>query len=334
MASYWYIFVQNYKMIKFLFFLFVPFFCFGQGGDNAFAKAESLFKKEQYKKAKPLFASYLKSHPKDKKTLEYLGDIEGYAKNWDGAIPYYKRLVDLSSKNANYHYKYGGVLGMKALEVNKLSALTMVGDIRESFETAATLDPKHTDVRWALVEFYIQLPGIVGGSEKKAKYYADELLVISKVDGYLAHGYIAEYNERAQDAEVYFKKAVEVGGSITCYEKLSDHYEKNGAPEKALQTLEKGQKAHKTANRLHYQFGKIAGQYGIGLDQGIACLDRYIDNYSAKDGVPKDWAYLRLAQIYRYKGERSRALAWVNKALENRKNFKQALNEKKIIQAL
>jgi len=320
--------------MKYLFFLFVPFLCFGQGSDNAFAKAESFFKKKQYSQAKPIFNTYLKSHPNDLKTLEYLGDIEGYAKNWDGALPFYEKLVELSPSTANYHYKYGGVLGMKALEVNKLRALTMVSDIRESFETAAKLDPKHLDTRWALIEFYIQLPGIVGGSETKAKFYADELLALSKVDGYLAHGYIAEYNDRATDAESYFKKAVDVGGSVTCYQKLSDHYEKNGAPDKALETLQKGRDVHKTANRLHYQFGKIAGQYGIGLDQGISCLEMYIDNYSAKDGVPKDWAYLRLAQIYTHKKDKSQALSWVNKALASRGDFKEALDAKEEIEAL
>lgn len=321
-------------MIKWLFLFVFPILCYGQNGDNAFAKAEMLFNKKQYSQAKPLLKSYLVSHPKDEKTLEYLGDIEGYTKNWDGAIPYYEQLVEIDAKNANYHYKYGGVLGMKALKVNKFTALTMVGDIREAFETAATLDPKHLDTRWALVEFYIQLPGIVGGSEKKAMAYADQLLKLSKVDGYLAHGYIAEYSDRSDDAEQNFKKALEVGGSVTCYEKLSEHYEKNEAPEKAQSVLLEGQETHETANRLHYQFGKVAGQYGIGLDQGISCLNKYITNYSAKDGVPKDWAYLRLAQIYRHKGNKTKALEWVNKALKNRKNFKEALDEREAIQAL
>lgn len=321
-------------MIKWFFLLFIPVICFGQQDNNAFAKAESLFNKKQYSQAKPLLKDYLKSHPKDVKTLEYLGDIEGYAKNWDGAIPYYEQLVEINAKSANYQYKYGGVLGMKALEVNKFTAVTMIGDIRGAFEAAATLDPKHLDARWALVEFYIQLPGIVGGSEKKAMMYADQLLKLSQVDGYLAHGYIAEYSDRPNDAERNFKKAVEVGGSVTCYEKLSEHYEKNEAPEKAQSVLLEGQKTHETANRLHYQFGKIAGQYGIGLEQGISCLNKYIANYSAKDGVPKDWAYLRLAQIYKHKGNKDKALEWINKALKNRKNFKEALAEKEVIQAI
>lgn len=321
-------------MVKWLLLLVFPIMCYGQYDNNAFAKAESLFVAKAYSKAKPIFESYLERYPNHQKALEYLGDIAGYVKDWDTGIAYYKKLVHLDHNNANFHYKYGGALGMKALEINKFSALALLGDIKEAFLTSATLDPKHIEVRWALVELYIQLPGIVGGSESRALQYASELAVLSPVDGYLAKGYIAEYNDRPHDAERYYKEAVAVGGSVTCYTKLYKHYENNDAPDKAISTLLVAQEQHKDNNRLHYQLGKIAGQYGIGLDQGVDCLANYIENYTAADGVPKDWAYFRLAQIYRHKGDKQQAVYWINKALAKRTDFKEALAEKKNIKLL
>ncbi|WP_089373003.1 tetratricopeptide repeat protein [Dokdonia pacifica] len=319
-----------------LFLLLFPICSFAQvdTSNTAFAKAETFFNNKKYTQAKPIFQSYLKQHPNDLKTLEYLGDIYGYAEDWDEAINYYEKLVELAPKVANYHYKYGGVLGMKALAISKIRALALVGDIKEAFVTATELDPTHIEARWALVEFYIQLPGIIGGSESKAKRYANELSKLSPVDGYLAHGYIAEYNDKPKDAEYNYKKAVAVGGSVVCYTKLYEHYEKNDAPDKALQVLDEARKKYNSENRLHYQLGKIAGQYGIGLDQGIECLDKYIMNYTPADGVPKDWAYYRLAQIYRHKMEKQKASVWISKALEDRPDFKEALAEKKIIELL
>ena len=76
-----------------LFLLFLPIVVIAQDGGDAFAKGESLFKKASYKKAQPLFESYLEEHPNDLKALEYLGDIAGYTKNWDVAIEYYEKLV-------------------------------------------------------------------------------------------------------------------------------------------------------------------------------------------------------------------------------------------------
>ena len=183
--------------------LFISSFSVAQ---TSFQKAQSLIVDNQFDEAEPLFKSHLKSNPNDLKTIEYLGDIAGHKKQWDKAIGYYKTLVESKPNNANYHYKYGGVMGMQALEVNKFKALGMIGDIKNAFKTSAKLDPNHIDVRWALVEFYIQLPGIVGGSEKTAISYANELENISKVDGFLAKGYIAEYSNRPKDAETYYKK--------------------------------------------------------------------------------------------------------------------------------
>ena len=49
----------------------------------------------------------------------------------------------------------------------------------------------------------MQLPGIVGGSEKKALLYANEIAQISAVDGYLSKGHIAEYFGRYNYDETY-----------------------------------------------------------------------------------------------------------------------------------
>jgi len=168
-------------MKKWFFLFLFPVVLMGQ---TPFQQAEAFFKKEQFEKAKPLFLQHLKNYPNDAKTIEYLGDISGYAKDWDTAIGYYETLVEKDESNANYHFKYGGSLGMKALEISRIRALGYVGDIKDHFEKAAKLDPNHIEVRWALVEYYIQLPGIIGGSERKAIKYANELSKISPVDGF------------------------------------------------------------------------------------------------------------------------------------------------------
>lgn len=192
--------------------------------ETDFEKAEKLFKQEKYEQAKVLFENYLKSNPNNYKTIEYLGDIAGHQKKWDEAIKQYKVLKTQFSKTANYWYKYGGALGMKAKSVNKFKALGMIDEVEKSFLTAAKLDPKHIESRWALVMLYIELPGIVGGSETKAKKYAEELQELSKVDGYLAKGYIDEYFSRYLKAEANYMKAHEIGNSKTTFQKLYNLY--------------------------------------------------------------------------------------------------------------
>jgi tetratricopeptide (TPR) repeat protein len=223
------------ELIFRIIFLF-PILIFSQPN---FDKAEQLYAQEKYAQAKPIFENILKENPNNLKVLEYLGDIEGHYKKWDNAMVYYGKLKKLKPTEANYYYKYGGCLGMKAKEVNKFLALKLIGEVKESFEKAIALNPKHIDARWALIQVYIELPGIVGGSEKKAQTYANDLLLISPVDGWLAKGHIAEYFDRYIEAEKYYIKAVSISGSKTSYQKLASLYKnKLNQPQKAKETME------------------------------------------------------------------------------------------------
>ncbi len=207
--------------------------------NSDFEKAEQLFRQNKLVEAKALFEKHLKANPNHTKSLEYLGDIAGKNKNWDEAIGYYKKIKIQYPLNADYHYKYGGALGMKAKEINKFKALNLLGDVEESFLTAAKLDPKHIDTRWALVVFFTELPGIVGGSETKAQKYADELMKLSKVDGFMAKGYIDEYFKRYTKAEINYKKAHEIGNSKTTFQKLYDLYKNKMKQSQKAEELKK-----------------------------------------------------------------------------------------------
>ncbi|MFA9189880.1 tetratricopeptide repeat protein [Flavobacterium sp. FZUC8N2.13] len=223
------------KHFLLLFFLF-PLLIFSQVN---LEKAQQLFDDGKFEQAKPLFEALLKKNPSNIKIMEYLGDIAGRTKDWDEALLYYGKLKKIKPQEADFYFKYGGVLGMKALEVNRFKALGMIDEVRSNFEKAIELNPKHIEARWALIELNLQLPGILGGSEKKAIQYSNELLQISAVDAYLSRGHIEEYFKRYTKAEQWYKKAITVGNSKKTYQKLANLYaNKMKSPEKAQAVLE------------------------------------------------------------------------------------------------
>lgn len=317
--------------MKYLFILFVIPSCIL--AQSNLDEARQYISEKQYLKAEQLLVSYIQENANDKQGIELLGDAYSYQEKWDEAITNYEKLTRVESNNANYHYKHGGAMAMKALSVSKLKALGIIGDVKDAFLRAAELDPTHIDTRWALVELYMQLPAIIGGSMSKSLQYADELEQLSKVDGYLAKGYIYEYDDEPELAETYYKLAIEVGGSITCYDKLSTLYEKQKQPEKAISTIEASGRQHQR-NAMHYQIGKVCAEYNIQLDKGERCLLRYLENYSAKDGVPKAWAQYRLAQINKHKGKKQDALKWIDKAIASLPKIVVFKTEKAEIQQL
>ncbi|NNE33048.1 MAG: tetratricopeptide repeat protein [Winogradskyella sp.] len=317
-------------MFRFICIFFITSICFSQ---TSVEKAETFIAQKQYTKAQSEILKFLEKNPNHTEALELLGDAYGYQKKWDKAIKQYEKLKETFPNNANYHYKYGGALGMKAKEISKLKALGFISDIKSSFLKAADLDSNHLETRWALVELYVSLPGIIGGSFTKALEYADELEKLSKVDGYLAKGYIYEYDDEPELAEKYYRLAIKIGGSVTCYEKLTNFYENQNQPEKAIGSLEEGQRRLQR-NAMHYQIGKVCADYNIQLEKGEKCIKAYLSNHSAKDGVPKEWAYYRLAQIYKHKNKKSEALRWIDKAIEGLPELNVFRQERRVIETL
>jgi cytochrome c-type biogenesis protein CcmH/NrfG len=206
--------MKKYCLVLFL----IPLLSFSQ---TNFEKAEKLFYQEKYALAKPLFENELKDSPNHLKSIEHLGDISVQLNNLDKAIYYYQMLMKLKPNEANFYYKYGGALGLKSQAGGKWVAIRLIGDMKDAFEKAISLKPNHLEARWALIEYYLQVPGLFGGSEKKAQIYANQLMTFSSVDGYLARGKIDEYFERFKSAEKNYLKAIQISGFKTTYDRLT-----------------------------------------------------------------------------------------------------------------
>lgn len=220
----------------YLILLLIPLFSFSQ---TNFEKAVKLFNQEKYALAKPLFENELKDSPNHVKIIEHLGDISIHLNNLEKAISYYRMLIKLKPDEANFYYKYGGALGLKSQAGGKWVAIRLIGDMKDSFEKAISLKSNHLEARWALIEYYLQVPGLFGGSEKKAQNYANQLMKFSPVDGYLARGKIDEYFERYKSAEINYLKAIQIGGPKTTYDRLTALYKvKLLQSEKAIKVIE------------------------------------------------------------------------------------------------
>lgn len=317
-------------MKKMLLLLLFPMIVISQ---STIQKIERLIEQQKLSEAEILAVDYNNYNPLDLSIIELLGDVYGHQKKWDEAIIQYKKLVDTEKLNANYQFKYGGVLGMKALTVNKFKALPIINQAKNAFLIAANLDSTHIEVRWALVKLYMQLPGIVGGSKRKSVIYAQELESLSKVDGLLAKAYINEYDKKPLVAEFYYQKAVEVGGSPHCYDKLISFYLSLDEFNKAILTIEDAYRKHRQ-NNLMYQLGELSSIHKIELNKGELSIKKFIDNYSKEDVVSVEWAYLRLAQIQKYNNNIPDAIENVNRALLICPDFKEAKKERALILSL
>lgn len=277
----------------------------GWAQQTTLEQANELIGLNEFAEAEELLKSALNTG-NDDQLRNVLGEVYGYQAKWDKAIDIYQSLTKNNPKNAEYQFRYGGVLARKAQSTSKIKALMLVGKMKGAFLKAAELDSKHLNTRWALVDMYISLPGLLGGSTSKAYRYAKELKSLSHIDGYLALGYVYEYDAEPEKAKNSYLKAMEYVDELGKVDR----------------------------NQLHYQIGKVSGDYQLRIEKGIYHMEQYIENYSVLDGVPLQWAYYRMSKLYRHSGDKKNALKWINKALTLQPEFEQAKEEKKKVLVL
>lgn len=226
--------------MKILFlFLFFPLFLCSQ---NSLEEVKNAFEAGEHQKAVFILNAVLEDKPSDKMARDYLGQAYASLESWEKSAEVNKTLVEDYPENAEYHFRYGGALGLVAKSSNPFKAASLIGDVKFHLKKAAELDPKHINSRWALLQMYLELPAIIGGSESTSRAYASELKLISPVDGALAFGYIERELENYDKAEIHYKQAVELGQSETTYRELAELYKRSKNDSAFFQTLESGMK--------------------------------------------------------------------------------------------
>lgn len=283
----------------------LPLFCFmllfvsGSVASQPLQKGMEYMENGEYEQAK---AQFRRSNTQ--KATEFLGDLASFNKNWDDAVKYYKKLVEQQPSSAEYNFKLGGALGMKAMEIGKLQAVFLIDDIRKYLNNAAEFDPKHAEVRRALVEFYTELPMILGGSRATAEGFATELEAINPVDAALAWAYIFQANDEHGKAKQEYARAI---------------------------SLATTKKAFISRNYLNYELGKASAVQEVAFESGIEFLQNYVKNYGYKDLKSPAWAYFRLAQIKAAQHKKEEALLFIDRALERMPELEAARQEKEQI---
>jgi tetratricopeptide (TPR) repeat protein len=81
----------------------------------------------------------------------------------------FEKLVALEPQNSNFHHWLGKCYGRIAETASWLKAISLAKKTRKEFEMAVELDEKNFDALEDLIQYYLEAPGFLGGSKKKAK---------------------------------------------------------------------------------------------------------------------------------------------------------------------
>lgn len=299
------------KQFYFLVLFCFPLLLFSQNVPKEF---QELWRAKAYVSLAPKLEQLVSYDSINLEALELLGDVYGRMEDWERAEDCYRKLVDLKPLEADYHYKYGGVVGMMAKESSKFKALGLINQTKKSFSKAAILDPTHWAVRWAQVELYVQLPAFLGGSYNKALEIADELEAISKLNGYFAKAYIYAQKGDETHSKNFTKKGVKIRYLASCL---------------SHQNHTKECTTHN--NTLHYDLALACMTNELDVDAAAFLLRKFIADFNSADRVPLELAHFQLSKLLLKQNNREDALEHLNYALKLNPNFDVAKNEKKRI---
>jgi tetratricopeptide (TPR) repeat protein len=203
-----------------------------------------------------------------------------------------------------------------------------VGRIKDSFLKAVELSPKHFDMRRDLIQFYLQAPGIAGGSVRKARDQAAEFAALDPARGTLLRAEIHAYEEEYPKAEALLlgvkpgkdtELASDLHNSLTT---LGFAYLQAKQFDKAQSLFERVVNEDKSRAFAHFGLGRALLERQQ-FDPAIAAFER------ALQINPKQTLHYRLGMAYLGKGDKAKAAAAFKQFISYQATGKQADESRK-----
>ena len=250
----------------------------------------------------------------------------------DKAAPLFEQLVQLKPNSAEYHFWLGRAYGAQASKASMFSAAGLASKVQGEFERAVQLDPNFIDGRFALIEYYMQAPGFMGGSEEKALQQAAEVKKRDALQGHRAYAIVYTRQKKPELARKEYDAAVrEQPNSPKAHQLLGIYLmltEKNY--QQAAGEFETAVKLDPKFMPGWFQIGHVAALAENNYAHGEEALRKYLAyTPNEKEGDPSlARAWYWLGQIYEKQGRKAEAKKMYEtslKLLPNAKDVTEAL---------
>ena len=236
-----------------------------------------------------------------------IADLAFYYKDWDTAIDFYEKVV-LNAPKGDSYFRLSVAAGRKSLEVSRFYSISYLGKTKSALLKALEFQPNNPLFLRTAIEIFYEIPYFLGGDKEFAKEKAALLYELDPVEGLMAKGYLNEKEENLVLAKFNYSKAIK----LILKEEL----------EFVL---------NRERRDLAYELGRVTADFEINNELGITSLQFYLKNYNFIDNIALEWVYFNLAKISIKQKAMQKSKIYLEKALEIKPDFKQALLLKKEI---
>ena len=212
---------------------------------------------------------------------------------WEKALSCASKALAADANNARYQYVWGAANGVAALKGGVFSKLGHAKKCLAAYQRASELEPRNVQYHWALLSYYQQAPGFVGGSIDLAYAQAAEIKKLDPRSG------------RQAFAQLYLSEKK--------YDLAFGQYEEVPAEER-------------DDYQTSYSFGRLTLLSGQRLDEGLAAFQRCLELAPPSDGEKRVRAdvHWRLGNVWERKGQVETARTEYLTALKELPDFRPA----------
>ena len=246
----------------------------------------------------------------------------------ESAVKAFEKAVSADGKNAEYHLWLGRALGAFAQNVNMMRQGILARRIKAEFEKTVQLDSGNIGAREGLLQFYLQAPGVMGGSVGKAREQAESIARIAPLRGHVARASIATHEKDQAAAERECRAAVRAfPDSVSAVTMLVNLLTSTNRPDDAFAALDAFLTRKPGDVVALFWVGRTAAVTGRQLDRGEHALRAVL----AAPGIGTDAAlpapanaHFRLGEIAAKRGARDVARREFEEALRLNPRLEQA----------
>lgn len=302
----------------------------GSQPEGTLDRAIELFGRGEYRKADDLLSTQSDSSEDSAEIQFWLGKTYLKIREWDNAVKAMQKAVKMKPSNARFRLWLGRAYGARAE-----NSLIGFGDARRvirEFKKAGELDPENITIRFDLLEFYAQAPGIVGGGKDKAWVEAKRISELNSVRGFTARATIYEHEKKWDLAEKEYTQAtVDYPFDADAHKDLAQFFLGRKNYERTLASAQKALELNPLSNQTRFILAVSLIQLGQDRDKAREIL-LDLTGEPLGDASPSfEEVYYWLGICYFHNGKKEKSKDAFEAALVYNPDFKKAKNYLKIL---
>ena len=295
------------------------------GASEKLSEAVRLYEKGSFKQAVELLSREVKTSPRDAEIRFYLGKAYLKVQDWKAAVNELEKAVEIEPANARYHQWLGRACGERASRAFITTAYSMAKQVVKEFETASRLAPNDMSIRFDLLEYYMEAPGIVGGGRDKAEALARTIAGIDKRNGYKARAAMYKKDKQWDKAKSELLKAAnEFPESAEASEDIADYLFGRQDYEETLQWSRKALALNPRMNHARFLAAAASTRLRRDMEAAAGDLQKLVDGSLYDDDPTFEQVYCQLGENYLARGDKAKAKAAYQSALSYNPDYSRA----------